>query len=241
MSGSVRYDRKAGFHRPPQTRRASGAILLCAFLFVLCGLPASASEPATVTFTLDFPSSDPDHYAITVQSDGHAHYQCSAKISNDSEDRDNYQSDFVISDATRIRIFELAEQARYFSGKIDSGKKKMAFTGAKKLAYQDDQRNFSAAYNFSSLPPVQQLTELFQNVAATLEFGRRLAYYHRYQKLALDDEMKHMEDEARRGDLAELRAVKPILQEIFDDPSVINVVRARAQRIMEMKDVPAPR
>ena len=78
------------------------------------------------------------------------------------------------------------------------------------------------------------MTALFQNVAATLEFGRRLAHYHRYQKLALDDELRRMEDQARHGDLAELQAVNSVLQEIFDDPSVINVVRARAQRIMEM-------
>ena len=81
---------------------------------------------------------------------------------------------------------------------------------------------------------MQQLTTLFQGVAATLEFGRRLAHNHRYQKLALDDELKRMEDEARRGDLVELQAVKPLLQEIYDDSSVMNVVRARAQRIMEM-------
>ena len=68
-----------------------------------------------------------------------------------------------------------------------------------------------------------------------MEFGRRLTYFHRYQKLALDDELKRMEDQARRGDLAEVQALKPVLQEIYDDTSVINVVRARARRIIDMK------
>jgi hypothetical protein len=78
---------------------------------------------------------------------------------------------------------------------------------------------------------------LFQSVAATLEYGRRLAYFHRYQKLALDDELKRMETEARAGNLMELGAVKPILQEIYDDASVMNVVRARALRIIDMGNV----
>ncbi len=43
-----------------------------------------------------------------------------------------------------------------------------------------------------------------------------------------------MEDEARTGGILELQAVKAVLQEIYDDNSVMNVVRARAQRIMEM-------
>jgi hypothetical protein len=225
---------EARFHRPPQMRRAPGAMLLLALLFLLCGLPARAAGPATVAFSLDFPGSDPEHYSISVQSDGHGHYECSAKISDDSDDRENYQTDFLVTDATRARVFDLAAQAGYFSGKIDSGNRKLAFTGSKKLAYKDALRNFSADYNFSPQPAVQQLTTLFQNLAATLEFGRRLAYYHRYQKLALDEELKRMEDQAQRGQLAELPAVKPVLQEIFDDVSVINVVRARAQRIMEM-------
>jgi hypothetical protein len=210
------------------------------FLVVLCSVSTRAAEPATITFSLSFPDSDPDRYAITVQSDGQARYDCSAKISNDSDERENYQTEFSFSAATRARIFELAAQAHYFSGKIDSGNRKLAFTGAKKLTYKDGQRETTAAYNFSSVPAVQQLTTLFQSMGATLEFGRRLAYYHRYQKLALDDELKQMEDEMKRGDLIELQAVKPVLQEIYDDGSVLNVVRARAQRLMEVGNGAGP-
>ncbi len=212
------------------------ACLACATLL------ANAADPASVTFSLDFPNSSPEHYVIAVQSDGRAHYESSGKISADSDARDEYATDLTFSDSTRTRIFELAAQAHYFSGKIDSGNKKLAFTGAKKLVYTDGQRTSSADYNFSPMPAVQQLTSLFQNMAATMEFGRRLSYYHRYQKLALDDELKRMEDQARQGGLAEIQAVKPILQQIYDDNSVMNVVRARAQRIMETaKGAPAAR
>src|SRR5581483_7020944 len=171
----------------------------------------------------------PEHYAIMLQSNGQAHYESSGRISNDSDARDDYQTDFTFSETTRNQIFKLAKDAHYFSGKIDSGSKKVAFTGAKKLAYSDGQRASSAEYNFSTVAPVQQLTALFQNISATMEFGRRLTYYHRYQKLALDEELRRMEDEARRGDLAELQAVNPILQQIYDDNSVMSVVRARAE------------
>jgi hypothetical protein len=227
---------EACLHHAPRRRRfnRSFPLLLVACLVLLAAPPTRAADPATVTFSLDFPKSDPERYSITVQSDGHARYECSAKISDESDDREAYQTEFMLADATRSRIFDLAVQANYFSGKIDSGNRKLAFTGAKKLIYKDGQRESSAAYNFSPLPAVQQLTTLFQSVSATLEFGRRLAHDRRYQKLALDDELKRMEDEARRGDLVELLAVRPILQEIHDDSSVMNVVRARAQRIMDM-------
>lgn len=201
---------------------------------LVCVALANADDLASVSFSLDFPNSSPEHYAFTVDSDGHAHYESTGKLSNDSDVRDEYQTDFAFSDSTRNQIFKLAKDAHYFSGKVDSGNKKLAFTGAKKLAYSDGQHASSAEYNFSPVPPVQQLTSLFQNVSATLEFGRRLTYYHRYQKLALDEELKRMEDQARSGELAELQAVKPVLQQIYDDNSVMNVGRARAQAIMDM-------
>lgn len=215
----------------PRLRRISRILGWVAFIATI---PLRAAGPATVSFSLDFPNSNPEHYSISVQSDGHARYESSGKISEDSDDQSTYQAEFSLSDAARTRVFELATQAHYFSGKIDSGKK-LAFTGNKKLSYSDGQRDSSAEYNFSPITAVQQLTAFFQSVGATLEFGRRLTYYHRYQKLALDDELKRMEDQARRNDLAELQAVKPVLQDIYDDNSVINVVRARAHRIMEMK------
>jgi len=215
------------------TARFNTAIITCFIFLALC-VASHAGETATVGFSLDFPNSSPEHYSFSVESDGHAKYESSGKIANESEDRTNYQTEFNFSDATRSRIFSLAAQAHYFAGKVDSGNKKLAFTGAKKLTYKDGERNTGAEYNFSAVPAVQQLTALFQSVAATMEFGRRLVYYHRYQKLALDAELKAMEDQARRGELAELQAVKPVLQEIYGDTSVINVVRSRALRIMEM-------
>ncbi len=202
---------------------------------VLLSFPASAAGPATITFSLDFPNSSPEHYSISVQSDGRAHYESTGKISPDSDDRDNYATDFTFSDSTRAQIFNLAAQAHYFSGKVDSGNKKLAFTGAKKLTYSDGERNTSAGFNYSSNQTVQQLTTLFQKVAATLEYGRRLTYFHQYQKLALDEELKRMEGEAKSGQLTELEAVKPVLEAIYGDSSVINVVRARARRIMELE------
>ena len=193
------------------------------------GKPASA----TVVFTMDFPESNPKHYSIAVDSAGHARYECTGKVVEDSEEQ-AYKAEFEVSAGNREKIFERAKQAHYFTGSIDSNNRKLAFTGTKTLSYQDGQRSNTKQYNYSNLAPVQQLTALFQSVAETLEYGRRLSYYHHYQKLALDDELKHMEAQARNNELSELQGVNPVLQEIFEDTSVINGVRARAQELMQM-------
>ncbi|MGA9386921.1 MAG: hypothetical protein WBN74_19305 [Candidatus Sulfotelmatobacter sp.] len=223
--------------RCASTGCAIGVVLMTAVLSVPSTAQQSAhgnaASTATATFTLDFPQSNPEHYSIAIDTSGHARYDCTGRVAEDSED-EAYQSEFQMSAGNRERIFALAKEARYFAGGIDSGKNKLAFTGTKILTYQDAQRSNSARYNYSNLAPVQQLTTLFQNMAATLEYGRRLAYYHRYQKLALDDELKRMETQARNNELSEIQSVAPVLQDILEDSSVINVVRARAKELIEM-------
>jgi len=194
--------------------------------------PLFAQQTSIVTFTLDFPGSEPSHYFISVSSDGRSAYDSDGKLSAES-DADPFHLDFSVSPSTRNAIFDLAKRAHYFEGEIDSKKRGLASTGAKTLTYKDDQRNTRATYNFSPITAVQQLTQLFQNLSATLEFGRRLQYFHHYQKLALDQELKRMEDMANQNGLEELGAVAPILQEIASDSSVINPVRARAQRMAQ--------
>jgi hypothetical protein len=219
--------------------RSLAAVAIC-FLSVFAApsrlLPQAtipAANPAVITFTLDFPKSNPEHYSISVDANGHASYESTGKVAEDS-DEESYRTEFIMSAENRQRIFDCAKQAHYFDGKIDSGNGNLAFTGAKLLSYQDGQRSYTARYNYPKLEAVRQLTTLFQNMAATLEFGRRLAYYHRYQKLALDEALKRMEIEAKNNGLIEIGSVAPILHAIVDDPSVINVVRARAQELIQM-------
>jgi hypothetical protein len=196
---------------------------------------SAGKAPATVSFTLDFPNSIPDHYTITVASDGHATYDSTGKLTPEGEAPEPFHYDFQLSLLTETKIFDLAGKAKYFEGKIDSGKKNLAFTGQKTLVYKDATRTTKAEYNYSPNVPVQELTALFQNLSTTLEFGRRLDYYHHYQKLALDDELKRMEEQNREGSLVEVQAVAPILRVIANDNSVVNVARARAQRLMMTK------
>jgi len=211
---------------------------MVALVCLIACFPAFAqAQPTavpTVIFTLDFPGSEPDHYVISVSEDGRSSYDSDGKLSPDSEEGDSFHADFTMSQAGRARVFDLAKRAHYFEGQIDSKNKKLASTGSKTLAYKDAQKNTSETYNYSQVPSVQDLTTFFQSLSTTLEFGHRLDYHLRYQKLALDEELKNMEEASNSGGLAEISAVAPVLQRILDDPAVIKVVRARAQRMLQL-------
>jgi hypothetical protein len=207
--------------------------LLAAVLILAMAAPAqSQPNPATVSFSLDFPQSIPDHYVVTVASDRSATYDSTGKLTPQSDPGDPFRDEFNVTPEICKKIFDLAAKAKYFEGQIDSGNKKLASTGVKVLKYSEGSRKTEATYNYSPLQPVQQLTTIFQNISTTMEFGRRLDYYHHHQKLALEEELKHMEDAARSNSLAEIQAVAPILKSIVDDHTVMNISRARAQRIL---------
>lgn len=224
------------------------------FLLSLLGsvLPAQSatseappdSRAATITFTFDFPGSTPDHYSLAVESSGQASYisvpNPKGNTADDSSDDFHSSSasdppfryQFTVSQPTRAHIFDLAARANYFEGNLNYSKGKIASTGAKTLAYHDAQRKTQASFNYTTNQPARELVSLFQNISATLEFGRRLEFEHRYQKLALDEELKRMEGMAKENSVAEIQAITPILKQIVDDPSVVNVSRARAERLL---------
>jgi hypothetical protein len=208
-------------------------LLGCAGLLVLFCSPCRAQETIvpTVTFACDFPGSDPEHYSISIRADGHSTYESDGKLNGQSE-AVAFHRDFTISEPTRTRVFDLAKRAHYFEGKIDSGKKNIASSGMKTLAYKDPGKTTQATYNYSLSMAVQELTALLQNLSVTLEFGRRLEFYDHFQKLALDEELKNMEATAQRNGLEEIGAIAPILRGISEEPAIMNMVRARAQRLL---------
>lgn len=187
---------------------------------------------STVTFTFDFPGSDPEHFALSVQSDGHSTYDSNGKLTPQSEDGEPFHFEFNISQPSRDHVFDLAKRAHHFEGEIESKPPNIAFMGQKTLSYKDARRTTQASYNYTAIPEVQELTVFCQHLSETLEFGRRLQFYRRYQKLALDDELKRMEEMTQDNELSELPAIVPILQGVAKDPSVLNMARARALRLL---------
>ncbi len=217
-------------------------LVLVLFPGLFLSVGAFAQQPpaaASITFSLDFPQSIPDHYVLTVSSDRRASYESTGKLTPQSDPGDPFHDEFTMSAETSKKIFDLAAKAKYFEGQVDSGNKKLASTGVKVLTYVEGARKTEATYNYSPIPAVQQITAIFQNISSTLEFGRRLEFYHHHQKLALEEELKRMEEMARSKSLEEIQALAPILQSIIADRSVLNVTRARAQRLLNGANVAA--
>jgi len=119
-----------------------------------------------VTFTLDFPGSEP-LTTHSVASDGHSTYDSDGKLSPESE-ADLFSFGLLVPPGQQT-IFDLAKRPTTFEGQIDS--KSVAWPHrTKTLAYKDASQSATATTTTPRLARSAGDT-LFQNLSMTLEYG----------------------------------------------------------------------
>lgn len=189
----------------------------------------------TVTFDLVWEQATPQEFTVRTQADGPSTYlsRNPLKQLQPGEEKDpDYTLDFTMSAKDAARIFKLAQQAKYFNGDFEYRAHRIANTGKKTLTYADETRHFQTIYNHSENKAIQELTSLFQGISSSIEFGRKLQFKHKYDKLGLEAELKAMEEAAENHNLAEIQIVSATLKDIADDSSVMNIARQRARRLL---------
>jgi hypothetical protein len=193
-------------------------------------------EPPVPIVTFDFalPGGTPPHYSIAVEPNGKATYRADEVPATDHAALQPYLYQFLVSEPTRNRIFELARALNYFQSDFEFHGGRIANMGAKTLTFKEGNRETHASFNYSANPRVQELTTIFQKMETTLEYGRKLEYLHRFDRLGLEAELKSMEEQAKDKQLGELQVAAPQLEKIFNDSAVFNVTRRRAEHLLQM-------
>ncbi|HEY4900909.1 MAG TPA: hypothetical protein VIH91_08845, partial [Terriglobales bacterium] len=69
--------------------------------------------------------------------------------------------------------------------------------------------------------------------ATTLDYGRKLAFKYRFDKLGLDAELKDLQDMQASHYIEELQAIDPVLQKIADDPNMMHINRVTAKQLLK--------
>jgi hypothetical protein len=214
--------------------------LCLAFIILLLVLPASAQQEATppaaqpaVTFDFDWSPGIPwQTYSITVRADGNAHFQGTPAPDKAGGDPDLFQQDFIMSEANRLKIFDLAKKLNYFHGDFDSHLKQIAQTGRKTLEYNSANKHGSTSYNWSQNADVQELSRLFVAIANTFDYGRKLSFQYRFDKLGMDARLNELEYIRANHYAEELNVIAPILRQIADDPDMMHISRQAAQHLL---------
>jgi len=206
---------------------------------MLAGLCTQAQQPAgpaqapTVVFKLSWDKGLPwTDYTFTVNENGATHFKGTSNPA-DGGDSDPFEQDFTMSEANRQKIFEAAKATDYFQGQFETKTKNVAKTGAKTLEFHSPSLNTSTTYNYSPNPNIEQLTSLFHAIATTIDYGRKLTFQYRFDKLGMDTRLKELVDLHANGMADELQAIEPILRKIADDDGVMHMARSEAKQLLK--------
>lgn len=210
--------------------------LLALPALVLWGQQKTPLHPALPTITYDrvWESFTPQNVNITVQSAGSAKYVSRNPFTppDQAGPDPDYMLEFTLSARNQERLFRDAKEANYFNGDFSYKKHAVATTGKKTLTYADPNRYFETTVDYSENRAIQEITSIFAGISNTIEHGRKLQFLHRFDKLGLEDELKGMEAAMESHNLAELQIIRPTLESIAGDSTVLNIARQRAKRLL---------
>jgi hypothetical protein len=193
------------------------------------------SGPAHVSFTYENPQLQPAKYVLVVQENGSGHYQSQtgpAVLDQTQLPVRGQDRVIQISPATRNAIFAAARHSKFFSISCDSGGAHIAFQGKKTLEYSGPDGHGSCTYNWSKDKQIENLTDTFQGLAATLDEGAKLETEYEHSRLTLDTELELLAGLVHDGRALELNNIAPILKKIADDDAILKRAQRRAQDLL---------
>jgi hypothetical protein len=85
---------------------------------------------------------------------------------------------------------------------------------------------------------VMTLTELLQGIVTTLDFGRKLDFDHRFDRLGLDQDTADLMEAVGEGRAIEVGAIGRTLRSIALDNEVLERVRQRASSLLQQSPPP---
>jgi hypothetical protein len=209
------------------------ACLLCSRVCTMAQQIAAPPQPPTVMFELSWNQGMPwSDYSFSVMENGATHFKGTVNAAENGQS-DSFEQDFTMSEVSLEKIFQSAKAADYFQGHFEGKQKNIAKTGTKTLAFHGPAIDSSTTYDYSPNPNIQQLTKLFQAIAVTIDYGRKLSYQYRFDKLGMDTRLKELVDLRANGVAQEMQAIEPILRKIADDDDVMHLARLEAKQLLK--------
>jgi hypothetical protein len=188
-----------------------------------------AATGAQIRFTVQDPQLQPQTYTLEIHEDGSGTY--TADYGNPTAQR--VKRSIHVHGPLVSRLFRTARKEHFFGTDCAETRKHVAFTGKKTLAYAGPDGSGSCTFNYSHERGVNQITAKLVAVGYTLQVGKRLRQEHRYDRLALDDELASLQEAVREGRALEPENIAPELEAIANDNAVMNLARDRARSLLE--------
>jgi hypothetical protein len=174
-----------------------------------------------IQLTYDFEHTAPSHYELAIDREGKGTYYAA-----------DAETSFQVSAVTRDRIFVLVHALNDLDGDFDYKKTRISFSGTKALTYIDGAAKHTTSVNWSENKDMTELLAILQGMASTLNARFELRRLRKHDRLGLNAYLASLEKQADMGWLRELNLISDVLGELAKDPSVMDMARHRAGRLL---------
>jgi hypothetical protein len=203
---------------------------------VFCLLLASAAGlfgagNAKITYSKSFPHSAPEYVEISVDQQGRADYK-------EAPD-DTSPLTFQLNEKETAEVFALAEKLGRFTRPLESNLK-VAFTGEKKLRWEDGADKHEVAFNYSLDPAAQQIWDWFERATESELCRAGLERAVKFDKLGVNQALLVLDISRERNRLIAPEQFLPLLDRIVKNESYLHMARERAAHIADSIRNPKP-
>ena len=207
-------------------RRLARPFVFLAILFCFAA-PLVAADGARISYRRVFKSSYPEFIEIRVSENG----SCTYDIRQLDEDPDPKLGE--VSAPLRAKIFELAAQLRNFHGIELDVRRRIANLGLKTFRYEGNGQVHEVSFNYTLDSHANQLMQIFEGLARQQEHLVKLQRRMKYDRLGVNDALMHLESDLNRRNLPEPHRLLPTLEQIANDPRVVEIARQRARTLAQ--------
>jgi len=208
-------------------RRLWRALLSLLPLLPIFSLPVFSAETAALTYRRVFKSSLPEFIEIKLGDGGTGTYDI-----RQLDEAPNPQP-FDVGAPLREKIFELAAQLNYFRDLQLDLRRRIANLGEKTFRYERGAEFHEVSFNYTINAAANQLMQIFEGLARQQEHLAKLQRRMRYDRLGVNEALLQFEADLNRKILPEPERLLPVLEQIANDPRVVEIARQRARVLAE--------
>jgi hypothetical protein len=200
----------------------------------VCAQSSPTQEPV-VQMEFSHPDVSPSHWTLIIHPDGSGHFNSERKNktaeTTRSLDAPDIDREIRLSKDFAAHVFTVARQRNGFRMDCESPQK-VAFMGWKKLSYSGSEGHGACQFNYSTDKEIQALGASLIAVAGTIIEGARLEMLLQHDRLGLDQEMQVLIEDADAGRAQQLFLIRRVLEQLAEDPGVLERVRKRAKLLL---------
>jgi len=204
---------------------------------------AEADSVVEIEFT--HPGQSPPHWTLTIHPDGSGHYHSDltgaavTEAANSENlllpDSSSVDRDIRVSARFARHFFDTAKRNKFFNEECESHLR-VAFTGWKNLSYRGPDGSGSCRFSYSLNKEIDSLGNSLLSVAEAIRIGEKLRLLLQHDRLGLDQEMENLALADADGRVEQIGVIRGILEQLRDDPRVLERVKKRARSLLAHAD-----